>query len=289
MQNQKQNLYRPMVFSRHPTHNILRRNNKTLPLLPFRSVVRLGSTTDIEDSVTNGGRRIECNTIQAVKNSSNKLLMKQCFTKNDVETADWWTYSIKDSQFFKSDGNGGEINLTDTLPYPIVAKHIFGSRNNGNTLIKSQEQLNQWLVGKTLSNYIFEKFYNYNREYRLHVTEDGCFYTCRKMLKSDTPEDKRWFRNDSNSVWVIEENSDFDKPVNWDNIVEHSVRALKAVGLDVGAVDLRIQSSKTEKGKVRENPDFIIVEINSAPSFGEITSQKYIEQIPKILKRKHNL
>jgi len=289
MQNQKQNSYRPMVFSRHPTHNILRRNNKTLPLLPFRSVVRLGSTTDIEDSITNGGRRIECNTIQAVKNSSNKLLMKQCFTEADIFTANWWT-TIDSEHFYIYAPNStteGMLNKGD-LEYPIVAKQIFGSRNNGNTLIKSQEQLNQWLIGKTLSNYIFEKFYNYNREYRLHVTEDGCFYTNRKVLRSDTPEDKRWFRNDSNSNWIREDNEMFDKPVNWDNIVEHSVRALKAVGLDVGAVDLRIQSSKTEKGKVRENPDFIIVEINSAPSFGDITSQKYIEQIPKILKRKHN-
>jgi len=286
MQNQKQNLYRPMVFSRHPTHNILRRKNKTLPLLPFRSVVRLGSTTDIEDSVTNGGIRIECNTIQAIKNSSNKLLMKQCFTKEGVKTADWIEGISGNGK--DKDNNVVITGINNSIPFPIIAKHIFGSRNNGNTLIKSLKELENWLVGKTLSNYIFEKFYNYNREYRLHVTEDGCFYTCRKMLKSDTPEDKRWFRNDSNSIWVIEENPDFDKPVNWDNIVDHSVRALKAVGLDVGAVDLRIQSGKTEKGKIRENPDFIIVEINSAPSFGDITSQKYIEQIPKILKRKHN-
>src|SRR5690606_33580405 len=163
-------------------------------------------------------------------------------------------------------------------------KHIFGSRGRGNTLINNQEELEAWLQGKTLNNYIFEKFYNYNREYRLHVNEDGCFYTCRKMIKSDTPEDKRWFKNDSNSVWIMEDNELFDKPVNWNSIVEECVKALKAVGLHFGAVDLRVQSrvnSKTDK--VRKEPKFIIVEINSAPSFGEITSQKYIEEIPKML------
>ena len=276
-------LFRPMIFTRHPTHSILRANHKNLGLLAFRSVVRLGSTTDILDTVTNGGERIECNTIQAVKNSSNKLLMKQCFNKNNVKTADWWT-TIDGEFFYEPDLEG--MLLKGDLKFPVVAKHIFGSRGRGNTLINSEEELTNWIKNKNISEYIFEKFYNYNREYRLHVTEEGCFYTCRKMLRKDTPEDKRWFRNDSNSNWIVEENPDFDKPVNWNNIITESVTALKAVGLDFGAVDLRIQSSKDNKGKTRENPDFIVVEINSAPSFGEITAKKYIEEIPKILKRK---
>jgi len=287
----KKKLTRSVIFSRHPTHSILRRKNRTLPLLPFRSLVRLGSTTDMPDTVSNGGKRIECNTIKAVKNSANKLLMKRCFANDNVKTADWWIVdnhnNLKFHKYGEQDDDQQFAINNDT--YPIVAKHIFGSRNNGNTLIKSIEELNKWLIGKTLNNYIFEKFYNYNREYRLHVTEDGCFYTCRKMLKSDTPEDQRWYRNDKNSSWIIEQNPDFDKPVNWDIIVEESIKALKATGLDIGAVDLRIQSSKDNKGIIRENPDFIIVEINSAPSFGEITSQKYIEEIPKLLRRKYAL
>jgi len=287
-------LFRPLVCSRHPTHSILRAKNKTLALLPFRSIVRLGSITDIQDSVTNGGTRIECNTIQAIKNSSNKLLMKQCFTENNVKTADWWKHNhiLQNIPFERKfiDEEGEEVieNIrSNELPYPIVVKHIFGSRGRGNTLINSQEELENCLKYKNISEYIFEKFYNYNREYRLHVTEEGCFYTCRKMLRKDTPEDKRWFRNDSNSNWIVEENPDFDKPVNWDNVITESVNALKAVGLDFGAVDLRIQSSHNNKDKNREDPDFIVVEINSAPSFGEITSKKYIEEIPKILKRKY--
>lgn len=294
IQKKKQyNQFRPMIFSRHPTHDVLRLKNKTLPLLPFRSVVRLGSTTDIQDSVTNGGNRIECNTIEAVKNSASKLRMKERFREGEIKTAIWG----KPNEFGKATETGlpyliGQNDKQDTyngLEYPIVTKSLFGSRGQGNTLIKSKEEFDKWLIGKNLSNYIFEKFYNYNREYRLHVTEEGCFYTCRKMLKSDTPEDKRWFRNDSNSVWIVEENEQFDKPVNWDIIIKESVKALKAVGLDIGAIDLKVQSSKTSKDKIRENPDFIIIEINSAPSFGDITSQKYIEQIPKILKRKYDV
>ena len=175
-----------------------------------------------------------------------------------------------------------------TLPYPIVAKHHFGSRGKGNYLLNSKEELQEWLNGKNIENYIFEKFYNYNREYRLHVSKNGCFYTCRKMLKNDVPKEQRWFRNDSNSVWVLETNEAFDKPKNWKDIEKECINALNATGLDFGACDVRVQSAKTEKGKERTEIDFIIVEINSAPSMGEITEQRYKEELPKLLKDKQN-
>ena len=253
--------YVPRIRSRHPSHDILRTN---LPKVPYRSVIRLGSTTELGSD-----ELVEINTVEAIKNSSSKLRMKNCFEEANVMTAKWVD------------------NLSDapSLEFPLVAKQIFGSRGRGNTLIKSAAELKAWAVGKDLKNYIFEKFYNYNREYRLHVTETGCFYTCRKMLKSDTPEDKRWFRNDSNSTWIIEENPQFEKPVNWKKIESECVKALKAVGLDFGACDVRVQSAKKET-KVRENPDFIIVEINSAPSFGERTAQRYLEILPDLIIQK---
>jgi hypothetical protein len=153
-------------------------------------------------------------------------------------------------------------------------------------LINNQEEFESWIQGKILSNYIFEKYYNYSREYRIHVDKNECFYTCRKMLKSDATE--RWFRNDSNSVWILEENEAFDKPVNFDEIISESIKALNAVGLDFAAIDVRVQSSKDKNGEFRDLPDFIILETNSAPSMGQITEIKYKQQIPKILKNKYN-
>lgn len=270
------------IRSRHDSHDPLRYNN-VLPLLPFKSVVRFGSLTEYKDTIEKGGYRIELNTTDSIKNSSNKLLMKQCFTNNQVKTADWFIFNTEEGIFNLPDKDGIEIN---SLPFPIISKHIFGSRGSGNKKHDNLESLQQWMINKNLDNYIFEKFYNYNREYRLHVNKFGCFYSCRKLLKQDTPDDKRWFRNDSNCVWILEDNIAFDKPLNWNYIVEESIKALNAVGLDFGAVDVKIQSSKNKKGKIIDNPDFIIIEINSAPSFGEITLKKYIEVIPFLLKNK---
>lgn len=144
------------------------------------------------------------------------------------------------------------------------------------------------MKGRELGKYIFEAYFNGVREYRLHISKNGCFYTCRKMLKSDTPKEERWHRHSDTCTWIVEDNPLFDKPVNWDEIVAECVKALTAVGLDVAAFDVRVQSAKTENGKKRENVDFRIIESNSAPSFGDTTLQKYLEELPKIIQNKIN-
>lgn len=270
--------FRPKIRSRHPSHSPLRKKN-VFPLLPFRSLVRFGSTT-----ICTEDDRVVLNEIKSIQNSSNKILMKQCFTKADVKTADW--FQAINTESFTNVKTNDRVAIED-MPFPIISKHKFGSRGRGNTKLDTLQELKDWIEGKRLENYIFERYYNFVREYRLHVNEEGCFYTCRKMLKRDTPDGDKWFRNDANCVWILEDNDEFDRPANWDNIVKESVTALKSVGLDFGAIDLRIQSATDKDGKKRKNPEFIIVEINSAPSFGEVTILKYIEEIPKMLTRKH--
>jgi ATP-grasp domain len=262
--------FRILVRSRHPSHDILR---QYLPVLPFKSGIRLGSTTVLPDETVYGGTRIVLNSVESVRNSSNKARMKQCFNAAGVCTAEWQ-----------------EMSQPFSLSFPVVVKHIFGSRGRGNALIKSKEELDEFMQDKDPRFYIAELFKTYSREYRLHLTEDGCFYTCRKMLKEDTPAEERWHRHDSNSAWMLEENPLFDKPVNWDAIVDDCVRAIVSVGLDIGCVDLKVQSATDNKGRTRENPEWIVMETNSAPSFGDLTAMKYKEVIPTLLfKRKQNL
>lgn len=267
--------YYPMIRSRHPSHSLLRR---TLTKLPFKSVIRFGSTTEIDDNIN----RVELNSVESIRNSSSKLKMKECFKENNVKTASWINSNNIDDVF----------DFALKYEYPIVAKSHFGSRGQGNTLLKNQKDVEEFFSKKVNNNsYIFEKYYNYNKEYRLHVTKDGCFYSCRKMLKQDFKEHPNaWQRHDDNCVWILPENESFDKPNNWDlpdGIIEHCVKALKACGLDFGACDLRVQNNKDKDGNQR-NPDFIVVEINSAPSFGEVTLKKYKEILPQLLIDKKN-
>jgi glutathione synthase/RimK-type ligase-like ATP-grasp enzyme len=278
----KYKLFRPLILSRHPSHSILRAKNQTLPLLPFKSVIRLGSSTESDG-------RLEINTTEAVKNSASKLLMKQKFTKAGVKTAEWFTYYNGNFRKHKVDEQGYDIGeniiQNDNLPFPLVAKSHYGSRGIGNTKFNTKEELEAWLPNKNLSNYIFEKFVKMTREYRLHITKFGCFYTCRKLVKSDAPEDT-WQKHDDVCNWVLEENPSFKKPKNWDTIVADCIKAKDALGLDICAFDVGVQGVKD--GIERENPEWIIFESCSAPSFGEITGQKYIEILPRLLIDKYN-
>ncbi len=272
--------FKTQIRSRHPSHGWLRIN---MPKFPFRSIVRLGSTLSLQEAYptkTNEqlARIKEINTVQGVKNSSSKLLMKQCFTRSSVKTADWWT--CINNTF--TDYTNTIINISN-LPYPLIAKSHYGSRGEGNSMIHNQAELESWMRGKTLSNYIFEKYHNYNREYRLHVTKNGCFYTCRKMLKSDTLEDKKFQRHDDNCVWIMDTNPLFDKPVNWNEIVADCVRALSSLGLDIAGFDVKCQSAKDSKGRVRPTCEWIVIESGSACSHGDVTKVKYKEEIVKLL------
>ena len=278
VKKKKYTLFRPMILSRHPSHDILRLKHKKIAALPYRSVIRFGSSTEVEDTVAKGGNRIEINTVDAIKISANKLLMKQKFTEAGVRTANW-------RQHCPIEG------LTD-LEFPIVAKAHYGSKGKGNTLLKTHEEYLEWTSGKNLSNYIFEKFMNFGHEFRLHVTEDGCFYTCRKALKQDVPEDQKWRRHDDICVWFLETNENFQKPNSWNDIVSDCVKALKAVGADLLSFDVRVQTPRDKDGNLRPYQEYILLECNSASSMdngtGEVSvcAQKYIDEIPKIIIRK---
>lgn len=266
--------WRPTVFSRHPSHRILR---TSLELRPFKSVIRLGSTTP------HTGTRVEINTVQGVVNSSSKLLMKKCFTQGNVRTANWYTY--RNGQFHIASGN--TTIHTEDLVFPIIAKSHRGSRGEGNSLLNNRQELEAFVRNHTTGNYIFEQYYNYSKEYRIHVSRFGCFYTCRKVIRRGTPEDNRWQRHDDNCNWLIETNPEFDRPNNWSTIVDDCVRALNSLGLDIAGFDVKVQAN-TNRERRRDNPEYIIIESCSAPSFGEVTGQKYTAEINRLLTYKYN-
>lgn len=249
------------IKSRHPSHGVLRKCNGSGVLCDHLAVVRFGSTTPSNVPV-------QVNSIESIKNSSNKIRMKECFDEADVQTPEW--YETVDQVI---DAQENEIGILDKS---VVAKLIYGSRGAGMLLLNTMEELQEFAnINKhRLKRWYFEQYYNYTKEYRLHVgTGQGCFYTNRKMLKSDTPEDQRWFRNNSNSVWFMEDNEKFDKPETWDSIVNNCMTAMLSCGLDFGACDVRVNKAG----------DWKVIEINSAPSFGVITEQKYREVIPRIV------
>lgn len=255
--------------SKNETANLLRSAISTLRTkIPV--VLRLYSNTPIEAILSPSQLSkpfIEWNTLESIKNSANKLKTKKLMVDNDIPTAEYWEaadFIENKEQIFEEHKN-------------IIAKKINGSKGIGMKLFHSIEEYNEWVSneGPNLKEYFFERYYNYNREYRIHLFNGEMIYTNRKMLKEDAEE--RWYRNDSNSVWYLETNPLFDKPVNFDKIVEDCKKLQELTGLNFSSFDIRIQSSK------HKDPKYIILETNSGSSMGEGTALAYKNAIEKYL------
>lgn len=263
---------------------IIRSKNKSCaPLreLKFNKKVlyRMGSTTPEVEILKNHKIKhfdLVINSIDGCKISSDKRLMKKCFEDNNIKTAECFIPFNKNvvEDMFKIGIDMALIkDWFKKWNNKMIVKKYNSSKGNNIYFITNEKELEEFIEEHKyhLFDFVFEKYYTYSKEYRLHVTKNGCFYTCRKMLKNDAKV--RWHRHENNSVWILEENPLFDKPKNWDVIVKECQKALTAMNLDVAAFDIKVQT------KDKENPDFIILESNTAPALGEIGIEKYKKEI----------
>lgn len=225
-----------------------------------RAIVRLGSRTPSRQIYPTQSF-VEVNTVESIENSRDKLRMKECFSRYDVKQAEWLTLD--------------QAPITRMADFPYVGKQIIGFKGYGMQLIENDDQLRTFL--RTHNNsYFIEKFYNYAREYRIHATSDHSFLSWRKLRRADA--EQRWFFNSTNCNWVGEDHELFQRPNNWDELCNAAVMAVRSVGLDIGAVDIRVQS--------RNNPDYIVCEVNSAPQLGEVGIEHYKREITNIINNK---
>ena len=254
------------VLSRHPSHQFLRRKIKT----DRKVLLRMGSSTVIK----NEEDYLVINSTESILNASNKLVMKKLFKENNIESPG----------FIEIDKGTRYEEVVNTIGSKFLAKRSFRSRAKGMILITNEKEFNSFMDKHIRNNsynkknpYYLERFVSHVKEYRIHVAGDNCFYSCRKMLKSDA--DNRWLRNNSNCVWYLESNPLFDKPESWEAIKNQCVLSLKSLKLDLGSVDI----------KVNKNGQAVILEVNSASSMNNkdsIVLQKYLEVIPSIIKKK---
>lgn len=247
------------------------RNYSCAPLkelaFPIKVIFRMGSITPT-NLITKRKKVLEINTVKGCALSSDKIAMKKRFTRSNIETAPWFTVKAGDRD--------GERVAHYLKKWPkIIAKHKHSSKGNGIFLITSMEDFKDFREGlakqpaylRNIEDYVFERYYTYTKEYRLHVTKNGCFHASRKMLVADAQD--RWHRHAENSIFVREDNEMFAKPKSWDDIVQACVNALKALELDVASFDVKVQND------TNEYPKFIILESNTASALGEETAEKY--------------
>lgn len=259
-------------------HLIVRsRNLSCAPLreieVPYRVIYRMGSETSTNQifrkRIPMGAKILEINSPEACHVSGDKILMKHRFEKGRVRTAKWFTIN-------KGDHNDERIRHYLGKWDKIIAKHKHSSKGRGIYLITSYDEFLNFKESikdnkYKIEDFVFERYYSYTREYRIHVTKDRYFYATRKVLINNAHD--RWHRHANNSVFLNEDNPDFNRPANWDEIVEACIHALKALNLDIAAFDV----------KVAKDGKYIILESNSAPALGELGIEKYTEILNEII------
>lgn len=240
-------------------------------IFPVKVIYRMGSQTPT-DKITKRKHIIEINTPNGCRLSNDKILMKKRFIHSNIPTAPWFLVSEKDTTHKK-------VKHYLQQWKTIIIKHKHSSKGNGIYLIKSLEDYINILptLEYPISSYVFERYYTYSKEYRIHVTKNGCFYASRKMLIHDAQV--RWHRHANNTVWILEDNELFNKPNNWDLIVQTCVNALKALELDVAAFDVKVQTKPID-------PQFIILESNSAPALGVHAIEIYKQMLQNYIYEK---
>ena len=235
-------------------------------IFPKRIIYRMGSETPTNE-ITKFPVALELNSPEACHISGNKILTKKRFIAGNIKTAEWFTLSEKDI-------NGDKVkSYFEAWESPIIVKHVNSSKGKGIYLIKdindlfNTKELNDALGTEEIKKYLFERYYTYTKEYRIHVNRDRCFFATRKMLRNEA--DVRWHRHAENAVFINPDNPLFEQPENWDEITTECINALKSIGLDFAAFDVKV----SKKGK------FIILESNSAPALGEKSLEAYKNEL----------
>ena len=116
---------------------------------------------------------------------------------------------------------------------------------------------------------LYTEYVPKKEEYRVHVFNGEVIHASRKARKKEVPaEEVNWkVRNHGNGFIFQHEN--FELP---EDCAVQSLKAIKEIGLDFGAVDV-IWNDKQQKAYV--------LEVNTAPGIEGVTLERYVEAITK--------
>lgn len=217
-----------------------------------RIFLRFGSTTPLVSKF----KYFELNTIEGVRMSSNKIIMKRIFDEQNIHHSDW----ISSSNIHHI------INFFNKHKM-LIAKHKRSSQGKGIYYIDTFESLIELINNIDLKDYVFEKYCFFPSEFRVHVDKDhGCFYACKKVLNEDA--EVEWHKHANNSIFVRIE--DEKKPQCWNDIIKECQIICEAMQMNILCFDILCCDN-----------DFIIVETNSAPALATYGLTYYSNHIQK--------
>ena len=137
----------------------------------------------------------------------------------------------------------------DVGQFPVLGRRFQHTRGNDIVVINNQRELN------ADRSQFWSQYIDKHSEYRIHVLGEEVVSVAKKIKESDSADEFVWNRHRG---WrQIEYNGMFKE-----RLIAESIKAVRAVGYDFGAVDIVLDQSQSPYVPV-------VLEVNSAPSLNE--------------------
>lgn len=182
--------------------------------------------------------------------AANKLQSFWKFRDHDVPTPEF-TEDINEAQSWVNDG------------HTVIVRHVLNGHSGQGIEVVSE--------GELPHAPLYTKYKKKRAEYRVHVFQGEVIDTCQKKKLTEANRAgavNTFIRNHSNG-WVFCR----DDIVPCPRREELAVKAVQALGLDFGAVDIIYNEHENQ---------YYVLEVNTAPGLEGQTLTKYIEAISKL-------
>lgn len=193
------------------------------------------------------------NPPQAIRNASNKLKSFELFAEAGVSIP----------QFFKTKEAAGEY-LRENRGSSVVCRTVLNGHSGAGIVIADGEDN---LVNAPLYTAYVKK----SQEYRYHVFAGRVVDIQRKARRREVPDDQvNWQVRNLDGGFIFAR----EGVVESEDAAENAIKAVAALGLDFGAVDLIYNE--------RENK-YYVLEVNSAPGLAGSTLDGYALRFGEVM------
>lgn len=193
------------------------------------------------------------NPPQAIRNASNKLKSFELFQQAGVSTP----------QFFKTKAEASEY-LGENQQSSIVCRTVLNGHSGVGILIASNsDDLADCLL--------YTVYVKKSQEYRYHVFAGRVVDIQRKARRREVPDEQvNWQVRNLDGGFIFAR----EGVVESEEASEQSIKAVAALGLDFGAVDLIFNE--------RENK-YYVLEVNTAPGLAGSTLEGYARRFSEVM------
>lgn len=185
-----------------------------------------------------------------IQKASDKLSAFEAFKYADVQTPDW-TEDINEAQSWVNDG------------HTVIVRHVLNGHSGQGIEVVSE--------GELPHAPLYTKYKKKRAEYRVHVFQGEVIDTCQKKKLTEANRAgavNTFIRNHTNG-WIFCR----DGVVPCPRREELAVKAVQALGLDFGAVDIIYNEHENQ---------YYVLEVNTAPGLEGTTLVKYVEAVAKL-------